>query len=77
MFRVEEPQSHQPMIIQVEVQGKQLSMELDTGAAVSIISSITKQQMFPAEQLLSTYYTDNLLWRADGSGWQDGSGGEV
>ena len=29
-------------------------MELDTGAAVSIISSITKQQMFPAEQLLST-----------------------
>ena len=54
MFRVEEPHSHQPMIIQVEVQGKQLSMELDTGAAVSINSSITKQQMFPAEQLLST-----------------------
>ena len=54
IFLVEEPHSHQPMMIQVEVQGKQLSMELDTGATVSIISSITKQQMFPAEQLLST-----------------------
>ena len=42
------------MIVQVEVQGKQLPMQLDTGTPVSIISSITKQKMFPAEELLNT-----------------------
>ena len=56
MFQVTEPQPHsrQPIIVQMEVQGKQLPMELDTGAAVSIISSITKNQMFPTEQLHNT-----------------------
>ena len=58
MFRLDEPKSRKPILLNLQVQGKQLSMELDTGAAVSITSLATKQQLFPAEPLL---YTDTKL----------------
>ena len=35
------------IIVQVQANGQQLSMELDTGAAVSIISQDTKESLFP------------------------------
>ena len=34
--------------------GKDISMEIDTGAAVSLISLVTKEQLFPQNELLAT-----------------------
>ena len=46
LFTLGERASNQ-ITVQVQVNGQQLSMELDTGAAVSIISQDTKQSLFP------------------------------
>ena len=40
MFRLE-GKTHHPIIVTLEVNGVQLPIELDTGAAVSVISSTT------------------------------------
>ena len=51
----------QPIIVEVELDGQPLSMELDTGAAVTLISSKTDRTLFPDKPLqqstaaLSTY----------------------
>ena len=54
LFRVGEARSHGPIVVTVEVNQQPLEMELDTGAAVSIISTSTKDQMFPSVPLIST-----------------------
>ena len=79
MFRLDEPKSRKPILVNLQVQGKQLSMELDIGAAVSIISLATKQQLFPAEPLLYTdiYQAGNIHRATDGSGREDESGGAI
>ena len=40
-----------PVEVQVTVNGKQLTMEVDTGAALSIISESTRKAVFPDEKL--------------------------
>ena len=40
-----------PVYIHTLINGKQLSMELDTGAEVSIISEKTREEIFPEEKL--------------------------
>ena len=40
-------QLHTPIVIALAVNGKDLQMELDTGAAISIISKATKEALFP------------------------------
>ena len=54
LFGVGEARSHGPIVVTVEVNQQPLEMELDTGAAVSIISTSTKDQIFPSVPLIST-----------------------
>ena len=54
LFRVGEARSHGPIVVTVEVNQQPLEMELDTGAAVCIISTSTKDQMFTYVPLIST-----------------------
>ena len=46
--------ARQPIVVQLTVEGKEISMEIDTGAAVSLISLVTKEQLFPQNELLDT-----------------------
>ena len=46
--------ARQPMVVQLSVEGKQIPMEIVTGAAVSIISLVIKEQLFPQIELLRT-----------------------
>ena len=39
--------SRHPIMVDLEVNGKALTMEVDTGAAVSIISEETHRKVFP------------------------------
>ena len=56
----------QPIWIDVEIEGKTVSMELDTGAAVSIMSSTAWQTLFPRQTLkeadvaLRTYTAEKM-----------------
>ena len=55
-----------PIMVELTINGKKTLMELDTGAAVSVISSQTKAQMFPQSTLMDctlnlTTYTGELL----------------
>ena len=43
--------SNDPVNVQVLVDGKQLNTEVDTGAALSIISKKTRKVVFPNENL--------------------------
>ena len=43
--------SADPANIQVQINNKQLTMEVDTGAALSIISKKTRKAVFPDEKL--------------------------
>ena len=45
--RLDEPRAH-PFTTDIEVNGKPITMEIDTGASVSIISKQSQQQLFPA-----------------------------
>ena len=55
-----------PITVTMEVNNKKLSMEVDTGAAVSIMSEETKRQLFPSLQIkksgiiLQMYTSDQL-----------------
>ena len=40
-----------PITVTMEVNNKRFSMEVDTGAAVSITSEETKRQLFPSLQI--------------------------
>jgi len=56
----------EPFNVPVLVNGKKLTMELDTGAAVSIISDQTRRSLFPDLQLRNSSlvlktYTDELM----------------
>ena len=50
LFKVGE-RSSDPMMIEVRANGKPLKMEIDTGAALSIISKETRKKIFPDEPL--------------------------
>ena len=58
--------SSHPVEVQVTVNGKQLTMEVDTGAALSIISESTRKAVFPHEKLrpsnivLKTYTEEQM-----------------
>jgi len=43
--------SSKPLEVPLIINGKRLTMELDTGAAVSIISEATRKELFPKEKL--------------------------
>ena len=43
--------SNDPVYVQMLINGKRLSMELDTGAEVSIILGKTREEIFPEEKL--------------------------
>ena len=53
MFRVG-GSSQTPIVVAVTVNDKELNMEFDTGAAVSVISMSTYQRMFSETPLLNT-----------------------
>jgi len=55
-----------PIEVTVDVEGKSLTMELDTGVAVSIISDATRRRMFPDVKLCKSKivlktYTDQTM----------------
>ena len=54
LFQVHNSDSRQPITLELDVQGKQLTMELDTGAVVSLISTSTRDQLFSDVPLHST-----------------------
>ena len=47
LFTVDRSTTRKPIVIEMEVNGRQLPMELDTGAAVSLISTTTQLTLFP------------------------------
>ncbi len=58
--------SQTPMSVALEVNGKPLQMEVDTGAAVSVISTATRDRLFPdcplthTSAVLTTYTGERL-----------------
>jgi len=46
--------ARQPIVVIMIINGQKVPMEVDTGAAVSVISSATKKQLFPNSQLSDT-----------------------
>ena len=58
--------SVRPIMVEITINGKKIQMELDTGAAVSIICTKTKAKLFPEEPLvdsslvLTTYSGEQL-----------------
>ena len=46
--------ARQPIVVKLTVDGKEILMEVDTGAAVSLISLATKKQLFPQKELLDS-----------------------
>ena len=54
LFRINQPSSRQPIIVDLEVNDQTIPMELDTGAAVSLISTATSDKLFPDVPLLNT-----------------------
>ena len=65
MFKVGGKALH-PIVVTVGVNGQQLPMEVDTGAAVSVISTTTREKMFPecplnrTSALLTTYTSEQM-----------------
>ena len=62
--------SSPPITVQLHVEGKPLSMELDTGAAVSIISEQVQRSLYPEAELRASNvtlrtYTDACVRRND------------
>ena len=55
-----------PITVQMELNGQCVSMELDTGASVSLMSHSTQQRLFPEERLeksevrLTTYTAEPI-----------------
>ena len=66
VFQLGEKSQH-PIIVTLEVNGLPLPMEVDTGAAVSVISSTTRDKFFPKCSLrrttavLTTYTGEQML----------------
>ena len=54
MNRVHGRYSNVPVYVHMLINGKRLSMELDTGAEVSIISEKTRKEIFPDEPMKVT-----------------------
>ena len=55
--------SSQPILVDLLVNDKMLAMELDTGAAVSIISEQLQKQVFPEAKLRkATILLKNIHW---------------
>ena len=65
MFRVG-GKPHEPIVVTLSVNGQQLPMEVDTGAAVSVISSTTRANLFHScplnstSTILTTYTGDRI-----------------
>ena len=65
LFKLQEPTSH-PISIQVRINNEELLMEVDTGAAVSIISDSTRRKLFPllklhkSQLILKTYTNEQM-----------------
>ena len=61
LFTVDKTSTRKPIVIEMAVNGRQIPMELDTGAAVSLISTSTHSHMFsdapltPSKTQLTTY----------------------
>ena len=58
--------SPDPILVDMQMNGQSVTMEVDTGAALSVISETTKNRTFPKEKLHSTdlilkTYTDEQL----------------
>ena len=55
-----------PITVELEINGKAIPMEVDTGAAVSLISTTIKQELFPDSPLststtvLTTYTGERI-----------------
>ena len=62
--------SNDPVYVHMLNNGKKLSMELDTGAEVSIISEKTKKEIFPEEKLRPSKYQ----WIDEGNRHIEGKG---
>ncbi len=65
MFKLSTPAAS-PIEVTVDVEGKPLTMELDTGAAVSIISDATRRRIFPdvklrKSKIILKTYTDQKM----------------
>ena len=58
--------NNKPITVQMELNGQQVLMEVDTGAAISLMSMITQKQLFPKVKLmksrtqLQTYTAESL-----------------
>ncbi len=59
MFKLSAPATS-TIEVTVEVEGKLLTMELDTNAAVSIVSDATRRRIFPDVQLRVKHYFEDI-----------------
>jgi len=51
-----------PLVVQLEINGMQLSLEVDTGATVPLISLDTTQKFFKTVQLEETSVSLHTIW---------------
>ena len=54
MYKVNKKQSSRPITVTLNVNRQKLQMEVDTGAAISVISEFTKNKLFPGVYLNET-----------------------
>ena len=62
MFALRSP-AHKPITVTVTVDGKPLTMEVDTGAGVSLISEETFKTLLPGHTLQPSRIRLKLIWR--------------
>ena len=80
-FTIREPESEEesplhrvgskamnPIMVELTINGQKTTMELDTGAAVSVISTQTKSEMFPQTKLMGSTL---IMTTYTGEKWQD------
>ena len=54
LFSLNSEDRHKPYTVSVEVEGQELTMEIDTGASLSLISETTRKRLWPNKRLLPT-----------------------
>ena len=50
-------QTRQPIVVKLTVDGRSILMEVDTEAAVSVISSVTGRTAVPTKRFIGNYFT--------------------
>lgn len=76
LFYVDSLDKTRPLKVAVEMDSQRLSMELDTGAAYSLVSGVTFKEFWP-DSICNISKHTILFWRFYTCGWAQGGRGKV